>query len=1418
MTRPKPFVPSRPCRLGGRCVVVGHRKEAGRTFSGSGNALVAAVLVALMVVPPAAALGLPGGAVDDGGVPESWVVGYRRIEGQDLLLGQRIRVLPGATLEVVDSRLRFHQHPAGPVGIVAEPGSRVNLTGATLTFDELPGGYIVHLEGESLINESEVRGAAYVALQPRPATDHADEAAGAHLEGEVPGWRVARRAANASAVVRDSHVHGGTGPGLVAGVPVRYRSSVQPDDAPVRLVRSVVEGRTGEPALVCYGTRQEPDPDPGQPVPVVAGREETVLELVGTVLDAGPGPALHCPPDPAAVTLPPRRPPAGLAADLVPAPPAPEAFAGPDLVRMSGGRVRGQGVGLLLDGSADVEADGVAFQGLSPAVRLASPEAAADLDGAEGVALSAAFDVAQGALDVDGGRFDGVGAGAGAAAGGDAGAGLAVTGGDVAVTGTTLTGFAVGLDAKAPATLDGVTLEAMPTCARLTGTAATLTGGTFRGCGDGLVLDGATGAEVTGNAFLDTADPLRVESPDDRAAHYDHAVAGNTVHGKALVYLFDAEGVEVTQDAGHAAVAHSTDVRVAKLDVRHGRWHVAASDGVALGAPTELQDELLATLDPAVAAAFASVHRDVHFELYPGALKGPLGTAQQERGNGVDQAWLLVERARALGHAARFAEGTLELTTDAYLNWTGMEDLDTALTIPGLTGTLFPGRLAMDHTWAEVQARPGVWLEADPAFIQHAWHAPPDAEAVVGWNEEGDDFYEQYVENVTFGDHFARDLPLDGMVADEVIDDGMARAEAVLAEDGQTALETFGGAAPRAVAPDAEPERTPASRFDAVPVSDMWSVRIRTYDPSGAATEGEIDFQGATPLLYGHRLSVSSHPDEEGMQFLRDNGGLYEVDRRDVPMQTYLFVDDVPVDVDGKWKVDDDTFEIRDDPSVVRHPGDLLGMAVDIRRPGDQVVVTHDSPVRVGGTYAVVLGIGRTPAALVQQNAELLDGTMDAWISGETVDDADLVAQIHHTLGLTYFAQVDAYSSLVADQAGVVEQPLVSAAVTGQPLIPVRTCGTTCTETVEPMPPYIDVQTLRNGFAKDGDPDKRFGYHLGSGVLSSLMEDHAFTQLHSLPTVSTIKALTVASAQGLAIYQVNASNVDEVLGRTALPSQVEDSIRDAVADGRVAVVPEAEVTYHNWTGVGWIEFDPDVGTAAWLIFGGAQPTLAGSDSDGVTVLAAPRIVHGGSGATWQPWGCAPKPPTDAGYSGLQEAAEWTKLGAGSFLDGVSNAPKALETVTELELQRTLAYSSEPFGYGGRIIRVSESTRVTVRVTRNVIDPVGDSARGLAKWGGTIALVGDEIGDAVAIFGNPRDDRPVDQKVVEFGARTLYNAGSAALTGAAVGKAAAAGGAVCALAAGIGAVICGGLAAGATALGLGYASNELKERVFAPCPE
>jgi hypothetical protein len=844
---------------------------------------------------------------------------------------------------------------------------------------------------------------------------------------------------------------------------------------------------------------------------------------------------------------------------------------GASTVALHGAAFAGPGQGVRLRGNATLDATDAEFQGLDPALRV------------------------------------------------DEAARAILRGGRVALASGT------GLDAAGPAALDGVAFVGPGRCAVLGGEGQRIVASTFDACTTGVLLDGARDAVLRGNSFEGTADPLRVAGAE-RAA-FAHQVEGNTVDGLALAWVVGARGVELRGAVGHAVVAHSAEVTLQDLDLRHGRAHVVRSEDVRLAAPVGGMGALAHGLGPEVAAAWAQVGPGVRFEPSPGAMRGPQGALDEGAGSAWDQAWALAALLRAGGREARLVEGALLVPEQALLAWAGIASLEEVRCMAAFAGASQEGASwRVPHAWVEVAVGEGGWAALDPAY-EMATRAPPRNLTLLGLEAARPFAAALRGAQVDEANGTVRGLDLDAAVA------AQRGGRVALALGGVPARDLLGDQGSRPPAPWEEPvQRIAQRRHMELPPEQQWSVRIAVR-AAGSGPE-ELAWEAPLPSLYGQPIVLASAPADAAAAARLADGGVYAPgggQQRVVPL---LAVNGSTVAV-----------------GAARLPGEAFEVVVQPRLPGNGTHYTKVSPLRAGGTYAIALEVGRTTPALAVRLGQALEQQAARAARGEMVPLHDLVGRLDHLRGHFFLAHLRGATDPLARSLDVLALPTVSVVITGQAPQPTRTNGAAG---VAPGPPSLDVRQSEHFHATDGQARREQAYLLGVAIHGSNLEDKTIAGLHGLPAAGTVKALALANQQGAALLHLNASSA---LGRfprlAALPQDAQEGIAEAIATrGRDVVAPTALVRHHDYEGVVWADWSRQTARSNWMLFGRTDPP-------GPMEAAGATILFGGLGAAWQPLAAQPPEPWDRGVPLGPGGIAWANGGISALLDLDAARPQAL---------------------------------------------------------------------------------------------------------------------------------------------------------------
>ena len=120
-------------------------------------------------------------------------------------------------------------------------------------------------------------------------------------------------------------------------------------------------------------------------------------------------------------------------------------------------------------------------------------------------------------------------------------------------------------------------------------------------------------------------------------------------------------------------------------------------------------------------AVYEYLYNNVNTEFYKGSRKGAIGTYEQNGGNDVDCASLLIAMLRYMGYEAEYVTGTVGVTERQLINLTATDNIETALRIFMIQGkevSKSADTYYFDHTWVKTTID-GKEYELDISFKKY---------------------------------------------------------------------------------------------------------------------------------------------------------------------------------------------------------------------------------------------------------------------------------------------------------------------------------------------------------------------------------------------------------------------------------------------------------------------------------------------------------------------------------------------------------------------------------------------------------------------------------------------------------------------------------------------------------------------------
>jgi hypothetical protein len=674
-----------------------------------------------------------------------------------------------------------------------------------------------------------------------------------------------------------------------------------------------------------------------------------------------------------------------------------------------------------------------------------------------------------------------------------------------------------------------------------------------------------------------------------------------------------------------------------------------------LDAPITPEIQALAAqlnFDPA--EIFAFVRNTVEFEPYFGSLKGAQGTLLEKAGNDMDQASFLIALLRASNIPARYVAGQVTLSIKRVMNWVGVETPEAAVEaftsngIPAEPHTRQDGtitRLSFFHVWVAAflphirdrdhdrdhhrdqdgdddedsdgrdrhddrdgrRERRSDWVQLDPSFKPHKFTEGIDLTAATGFDVT------TFLQGVSRGATINEAGSFFTTLNEPFVDQELTRLTDTLLAFVRTHL------GPEATVGDVLGTKRikPITRGKVRNLAQ--SFPFKTFTPQLEFSELPPNFRHqvnfamfgfsqlfALPELAGKRVTVTYVAATPADQAIIDAfGGILNV------FPAFI------VDLKPQLKVEGQV--------IAEGQGVLLGSDQILRsafqRPLEAAFDINDKIVTTGADYAIALNLQRVSLDGVRARIERFSSFL-ASLGPTPPLSSEIVEEALHLTGQAYFLEVDVQNEIVARTAKVVFTREPSEAFLSQDLSVLFFFGFPVL--VSRGSVSIDVKrNIVNPISVVGDTRQEVSWLLTAGSFGSAAEHAIFEQLYGVPSVSTERLLTLANSQGVRIFTIDGTNIAQILPQLDTFAIVKENIVESINAGLVAVVPQRNLQFNDWLGMGWIVLDPATGSAGFLIAGfltaGGSTSLAADVSlfneKAIKQLAAIALVGGLARAT-----------------------------------------------------------------------------------------------------------------------------------------------------------------------------------------------------------
>ncbi len=607
---------------------------------------------------------------------------------------------------------------------------------------------------------------------------------------------------------------------------------------------------------------------------------------------------------------------------------------------------------------------------------------------------------------------------------------------------------------------------------------------------------------------------------------------------------------------------------------------LTAGAGTVIGPVPQVLRDVAATLGGPL-EIYAWVRQNVASEFYYGVLKGAEQTYHERSGNDADVAALLVQLLRAKGFPARFVTGQAELPIATLQKLVGTngtpEQAVRVLERAGIPHETVAagggiGSVKLARVWAEaylpyvnyrgleLDAHGKAWVPLDAAFKPLATPTGLDVVRELGFDPRA--AFDAYLADDSGGTplEFVR-ARVTALLAAERPGVTYQQALNVRRAEGES-LGILPNTLPYAATRDQVGFNLPASLEH----------ELRLLGRAGDTTVLDVKLRTADVL--GGRVSLLYQPfDDDDLAVVARFGGLYQTPPYLIEVRPVVYVAGVAY-ASGTAPVG---FGVK------------YALRLELKSPGGTETV--ENTVLAGNLTA--LGLGGTDSTrpegeLPGEAARLLARLASAYLSRWNQADEELagllrVVPVRPTLSACFVM-----SDIEVDYAG------------GDPSYPLTYDwkGIAIDADFRPLAPVgLDERAREAAFT------------LWSGLQGSVLEHRVFEDELQITSVSTVKALQLATAQGIDVLAITRANAESVVPSLPFDDGVKTEVLESALAGRLVRIPAAPVSLLAWTGVGYLILDEPSGAASYQLqgghSGGVTAVVVNQMPPSVTVLASP---------------------------------------------------------------------------------------------------------------------------------------------------------------------------------------------------------------------
>ncbi len=564
------------------------------------------------------------------------------------------------------------------------------------------------------------------------------------------------------------------------------------------------------------------------------------------------------------------------------------------------------------------------------------------------------------------------------------------------------------------------------------------------------------------------------------------------------------------------------------------------------------------------------ISNNINFEFYPDSRKGAIGTFEQYGGNDYDIASLFIAMLEHLNYEASYINGTIELTEQQAINYTGAKDIDSALNIIRLrdleaTYNQQLNTISFNHVWVKL------------IYDSNEFYLDPSFKEYMSVDSIFDEYDSNLDEWVADADYFKYSMKENYKSESNVKSGYLTNRKIKLIE--YNALPT-----------GLPYEATIETEFDNVASDD--SDKISFY------FGGEFhEFRSAE--LYNKRITIEfavNEDENEGYDIYPNN--VYGLIKSG--WSNYVKLHPI-LKIDGEEYFEGNGVKV----------GSYQTTAIKLHTNSQDYIFTKD--MCVGSIYSIVFDYQNVAAYKTATSINDVYSLNDS-ISKSNLYSDEYMGKILDLVGYNYFTQLDIATRTISEETDTYYSHNLSVAFFGyEPKITETTSfGVSIGYTIQQSGDFA-IDVIGNTYscsAKDSNNNNELIFKSSSGMMSSYMESNVLKELFDVDSVSTMEVIKYAENNDIDIYTLY-SGSEHDLSELNVNSNANKIIGKALDAGYIVTVPQRDITINSWTGSGYIMYDPNSGYSIYMlsrnvgISGGA--TTTGISFDQIIAMVATSL-------------------------------------------------------------------------------------------------------------------------------------------------------------------------------------------------------------------